>query len=230
MSGLSAKAKPFVFNPNAGSFTPGGPSSSSPPPGFSAPHLSATPSPLPTTAVAETFDLNNGEARPLTQPSTSASDSWEELAEDSKAQSTHSIPVDATNSLAPADSSTHTTDTTNHSPSPAPTTAAENVSSSATFPDASVTALPSDDTAAVDDVTEKVDELGLDEEEAKELAEAVEEEAAVTRKPKRGRQSIENTRRARAYQHRVHRTRRRRQVRHTCRQAHTDVLSGAMQC
>ena len=182
MSGLNAKAKPFVFNPNAGSFTPVGPSSSapaasSPPPGFAAPRQSASPPP-PSTVPVDTFESHTGDARPLTQPS----DSWEELAEDSKAQSIRSAPVDGIESLAAAAA----TNNVNHSSSPAPTTAGENVSSSATFPDASVTALPNATLSAVDDVTEKVDGLALDEEEAKELAEAADLEALETvRKPKK---------------------------------------------
>ena len=190
MSGLNAKAKPFVFNPNAGSFTPGpsssassaAPSTSSPPPGFSAPKPATSPPPITAAAAVETFDLHNGDARPLTQPATNASDSWEELAEDSKAQSAHSIPVNAVAALAPADNSTTTS-----SPPPlaaaavAPTTTA---ASSAAFPDASVTARPSEKPAVVDDVTKKIDQLALDEEEAKELADAAEEEA-LTRKPKK---------------------------------------------
>lgn len=185
MSGLNAKAKPFVFNASAGSFTPGGssitsasapPASSSPPPGFSAPKHSTSPPP------AETFDLHNRDARPLTQPASNSSDSWEELAEDSKAQSTHSIPVNAVNSLAPAADSA----SPNHSSSPTPTTAGDNISSSATFPDAAVTAKPSTAPSTVDEVTEKADELALDEEEAKELADAADEEATeAVRKPKK---------------------------------------------
>ena len=189
MSGLSAKAKPFVFNPSAGSFVPGGgssssasaapSSSSSPPPGFSAPN--ATASPPPSASATETFDLNNADARPLTQPAT---DNWEDLAEDGKVQATHSIPVNTVRTTAPAAASA-TTNSSNHIATPAPTTVTEPaVSSSATFPDASVTAVPSQSASAVDDVTESVDELALDEEEAKELADAAEEEA-VTRKPKR---------------------------------------------
>ena len=122
----------------------------------------------------------------MTQPA----DSWEDLAEgENKAQSLHSIPVNAGSALKPALSSAPATTGTSNpisptaatatssAPASAPVSASASASASTAFPDASVAARPV--AAAVDDVTEGVDGMALDEEEAKELADAVDEEATV---------------------------------------------------
>ena len=183
-TGLSAKAKPFVFNPNAGSFNPTAAAFAP-----AAAGAASTPDPIAERPV-DTFDLSS-DAHPMTAPSAGGSDSWEDLAEE-KAQATRPIPVPTSHpspvltapvaASPPPPASSSPPPQLHSSPTPVPPT------SSSPPPPASASSSPdlnlSSTTAA----------LALDEEEAKLLSEAAEEEAAEAAEPEKKAKKLDTDR------------------------------------
>ena len=157
MSGLSAKAKPFVFNPSASTFNPGA----------AAFQLTAAPPAIAEKAV-DTFDLTS-DAHPQTAPSAGSSDDWEELAEE-KSQATIPIPVPTTSAS-----------TSSPSPSPPPPLSPPAVDVDVSSPPAPQSPTPPP-TSLPSDLSSPIAALALDAEESKILAEAAEEEAEEVKK------------------------------------------------
>ena len=161
MSGLSAKAKPFVFNPSASSFNPTA-SSFQP----AAPPPAAAPTPIAEKPV-DTFDLTT-DTHPMTAPTAGSSDDWEDLAEE-KSQSTIPIPV-------PNASSSSSTVTSSSSPPP-PHSPSPTASSSSSSPPAPLSP-PPPTSSLPSDLSSPIAALALDAEESKILADAAVEEEA----------------------------------------------------
>ena len=165
MSGLNAKAKPFVFNPNAGSFNP------SPSLASTAPPTSHDPTPA------------SGPDQPATTASASGSDDWEELAEE---KTQRAQPAPAASSDATTASNASPPPSSASSPPPDSddselTASANGLSAAPAASSSSPAASPSPSPAPTTDdaLASSAAELALDEEEAKLLAEAEAEEAAA---------------------------------------------------